>query len=550
MKKLMRAAAVGLAASLLLCGCSGGNEKTKAGGEQKVHTREEKEEDSTKESGRESDGKDQQGIKEVLQGAFGKAEKDVPGKTKVIQYETSWYSLDLDRKTAALVHMEEPVIPRTVEYEGEEYTVTEIGDYGACYEAMNPITGAANPYGLFGSIQGVFEIPDTVEKIGNHAFDSQQAMTEVRIPESVKSIGNFAFSMCGQVEKIGLPDTVETIGGAAFVGTLWEQEQEGDVFIWKDTLVQCLPSFDQTRYEIPAEASVVGFYAFFYGDSLEQVIIPDTVKEIGPMAFAGCIDLAEIEISDQVERIGGQAFAMTEWAGNQGWTEFVWKGQFVQLDQPSYLAAGNRLDYYKIPDGVTKISSYAFAPMEYEGIAGYQMETFEVSEGITAIGDYAFYGFNCKDMKLPDSLRTIGDFAFARMVPGMRAGYGNLRTESWKLPEGVREIGRYAFAEDYWLKSMKLPESLESISPDAFSCYPLGNLGYGELVRSRNIIMNQEVTFPSNDFEAMRKMVFEECLDQFPNEMAVKVPESRKEYYEELFEGRSGLDVEIGVQTY
>ena len=69
------------------------------------------------------------------------------------------------------------IIPSTVTYEGQEYTVTKIAD---------------------------------------NAFNDCRGLTSVTIPNSVTSIGDYAFRYCGSLTSVTIPNSVTSIGGGAF----------------------------------------------------------------------------------------------------------------------------------------------------------------------------------------------------------------------------------------------------------------------------------------------------------------------------------------------
>ncbi len=58
-------------------------------------------------------------------------------------------------------------------------------------------------------------LPDSITKIGNHAFDSTN-IKELVIPDSVEEIEHYAFWLCEDLTKITIPDSVGIIGDVAF----------------------------------------------------------------------------------------------------------------------------------------------------------------------------------------------------------------------------------------------------------------------------------------------------------------------------------------------
>jgi hypothetical protein len=150
----------------------------------------------------------------------------------------------------------EIVIPKTVEYNNEEYTVTSIGE-GAFYlcSGLTSITipnsvtsiGGSASYGCSGLTSIVVEagntvydsrdncnaiiktetnelvagckntvIPNTVTSIGSLAFYGCSGLTSITIPNSVTSIGSRAFSGCSGLTSITIPNSVTSIGHSAF----------------------------------------------------------------------------------------------------------------------------------------------------------------------------------------------------------------------------------------------------------------------------------------------------------------------------------------------
>lgn len=91
-------------------------------------------------------------------------------------------------------------IPATVNYNGQEYTVTKIANNGFQYS---------------NSLQTV-TIPNTVTQIGNNAFHGCGMLEEVDMPNTITEIGSAAFQECHKLHSISLPSSLTTISDDLF----------------------------------------------------------------------------------------------------------------------------------------------------------------------------------------------------------------------------------------------------------------------------------------------------------------------------------------------
>lgn len=113
----------------------------------------------------------------------------VPGFAEKVLIGDLYYILNDADKTAELTDHSsikgDLVIPETVKYNNENYTVTSIGEY-AFYRCT--------------TITGSLTLPNTVISIGANAFSNCYNMTgSLRIPDSVTSIGDYAFASCNSL---------------------------------------------------------------------------------------------------------------------------------------------------------------------------------------------------------------------------------------------------------------------------------------------------------------------------------------------------------------
>ena len=65
-------------------------------------------------------------------------------------------------------------------------------------------------------IDGKFDVPDGVKKIGRLAFNYQSKMTEINL-NKVMEISSTAFGNCTELKSIEIPDTIEKIDTSAFL---------------------------------------------------------------------------------------------------------------------------------------------------------------------------------------------------------------------------------------------------------------------------------------------------------------------------------------------
>ena len=142
-----------------------------------------------------------------------------------------------------------------------------------------------------------------------------------------------------------------------------------------------------TSITIPYGVTSIGGGAFMSCSKLESITIPNSVKSIGDVVFMGCSQLTSIHIPSSVESIG---ICLFEFCSNL-------HSITISKDNPTYDSrnncnaiietATNKLTNgcknTTIPDSVTSIGQYAFAYCS-------SLTSINIPNSVTSIGKYAF----------------------------------------------------------------------------------------------------------------------------------------------------------------
>ena len=320
----------------------------------------------------------------------------------------------------------------------------------------------------------VVKIPKGITSIGESAFESCTALTDVTIDADITSMGSFTFAYCSALKNVTLGDGVREISDHAFM--YCEQLAHltlgsGIQTIGDYAFNNCL---DLDNVTLPANLTSIGEYSFWRCNKLHQITIPEKVTHIGDAAFGECDELGSATIKGPVTSIGKCTFTVCP------------KLKTVELPK-SLTTIGDSafcncelLDHVVIPDNVTHIKDHAFAGCE-------TLSDLTLGSGLTEIGNDAFGG--CKalqNIQLPAHLKTINDHAFFNcanlskitLPDGVETigkwAFGNCENlDSITLPNSVTTIGEYAFYYCKKINSITIPKNVTTIEPNTFS-YCLG----------------------------------------------------------------------------
>ena len=144
--------------------------------------------------------------------------------------------------------------------------------------------------------------PKTLTSIGKFAFDGCTSIKSIIVPDSVIEIGSYAFSDCTSIEEITLPFVGNTASG------LSEGSHFGYIFgaSWHDDHGRRVPS---SLKKVTITSGRVASWAFTGCTSIETIILPNGLAEIGERTFKDCSALKTIVIPESVETIGEFAFS-------------------------------------------------------------------------------------------------------------------------------------------------------------------------------------------------------------------------------------------------
>ena len=415
------------------------------------------------------------------------------------------------------------VIPSSVEYNEQNYTVTSIGLY-----AFRDCSGLTS-----------VTIPNSVTSISVYAFSYCSGLTSVNIPEGVTSIDGSAFYGCSGLTSIDIPNSVTSIGRQAFSGcsgltsitvasgnTKYDSRNNCNAIIETATntlVVGCKETV------IPNSVTSIGRQAFSGCSGLTSITIPENVTSIDTYAFLGCSGLtsisvdannsvydtrsncnAIIETSTKTLIFGCKNSFIPESVTSIGVGAFEDCSALTSITIPNSVTSigwsafhnCSGLTSINIPNSVTSIGNYAFG-----GCSG--LTSITISNSVTSIGYDAFFNcssltsiyvdsnnsvydsrnncnaiietssntliLGCKNTVIPNSVTSIGSSAF----------FNCSGLTSINIPNSVTSIGYDAFWGCFGLTSITIPNSVTSIGDDAFfNCSGLTSVTIGSGVTS------------------------------------------------------------------
>ena len=371
-------------------------------------------------------------------------------------------------------------------------------------------------------------IPDTVEVVGESAFENNQKVQFVVIPKSVKrldayvfwgcnnleevvlgkgltAVDEYSFAGCTGLKQITIPENIQSIDAQAFAGCV----NLTDIYIpatvtgiAEDAFLNC----DNVTIHAD-EGSVAAQFAQKLAEQKNRdplvtaapvqtptaVSRPDTQATTEPVSTATPAPVATPvpgNVLGSTIIVGNHALVMVhpgEEKVQQGYTEPE-AGQETGEEQditaetengkiPEWMYYRNQsVSAVTIPEGTTEIGRFAFSRSS--------LRTVTIPEGVTVIDYAAFYHCdNLDNVILPDTVNTVGAKAFTHtgwlddfeensmddfLISGdiLLAYKGNL--PEVVIPDGVRVIAEEAFRNHTELKKVHLPASVTDIGNDAF----------------------------------------------------------------------------------
>lgn len=300
-------------------------------------------------------------------------------------------------------------IPAHVEYEGEQYTVVEVGYLSfsevkgitsiTIPETVTTIAGAA----FWESSLSEITIPTSVTTIGESAFENTN-LTEIVIPESVISLGDDVLSLCASLESVTLNNNPTAIPARMVSG--------------------CTSLAGMT---IPATVTKIGEFAFSECAALEDISLPSGVTEIGRFAFAYTPELKLLPLPETVTSVGHGVFYQS------GIEEASLPEAITVIPDGMYQCCAS-LREFKISNTVTEIEQEAF----YWCFA---LDKITFGENVATIGNKAFMGD--KALTSVTSLNTeppVGAAFDSEVYENAILYVPNAALEAYKAADGWKEF--------------------------------------------------------------------------------------------------------------
>lgn len=254
-------------------------------------------------------------------------------------------------------------------------------------------------------------IPESVKEIGSSAFQGCLSLREVTVPSKIKTLKSFVFNLCENLTKVNLPEGLTTIQTAAFsactnlrslkipstVTQIWGiafwksgldtiNVPDGIQFIGdaafcacdnlkkinisrdneyytvdrdflydkeKSILYCCPVGLNLSSVTVDSSVRTIAEGAFACSPFLNEVILPDSLKEMGMNTFLNCTSLAAIDLPAGMTSIGNSSFSKCT-----ALKTFKFPAALSQI-KPKTLYECYGITSITLPDSLTAMGAYS-----------------------------------------------------------------------------------------------------------------------------------------------------------------------------------------------
>lgn len=335
----------------------------------------------------------------------------------------------------------ECILPSTIYYTDDDdvpeptpYTVTELrfSPYG------NSVTSVNNNY-------TALVLPDTLTDIGG-SLSGFKNVTEITIPGSVK-VFKATLQNMKELKTLTFEEGVEEIASGSVVSSC------------KSLTTIHLPSSLQklsgtgtfsgasalTDITLPEGIAITEGSTFSECTSLKSITLPASITTIPSYMFAGCSALERVTAKGTITAIGNSAFK-----SDTALTKIPDLSQVTSIGDRAFYGCS----------ALKTVDLHSVTTMEYGAFQGCDALSGEIDlSNLEEIPGHAFcYDPNITSVITCPTLRSIGDWAFI---------WADISTIS--LPETLNSIGTYAFYKASLSGTVALPDSLTQLGASAFS---------------------------------------------------------------------------------
>ena len=316
-------------------------------------------------------------------------------------------------------------------------------------------------------------IPDdgSVTTIGANAFQGCDALTNLVIPDTIVSIEYDAFIGCRNLTYVYIPASVTYMDGSAFMDcpiAAMEISLDNPVFYVGEN---CIIN-KQTKTLIKGFAGCV---------------IPDdgSVTAIGPSAFTDCRDLTEIVIPNTIIEIGSSAFSYT------GLTSVVIPNSVTYIGGSAFHGCYS-LRSVKLSDNVTELCGWTFGDCE-------SLTTVILPANLERILYNAFYGcYALTEITLPAMVEHVDSMAFEWCENLRIINYCGTKEQftasNIMIPDGVKVVYNYGNHKGVYHPAVA-PTCTTDGSAEYYYCENCGH--YFSDTECKNEVFAKDVLIPA-----------------------------------------------------
>lgn len=224
----------------------------------------------------------------------------------------------------------------------------------------------------------------------------------------------------------------------------------------------------------------------FTSSNISSVTIPETITEIRDGVFAHCWNLQTISFPSSLTKITGRG----AFYGTASLTELILPNSLTEVGMEAFWGSGiksltigsniQKMDYCSFRDcsKLTTINIPSIAawcqitfvngnvtthPLEFAKVLtlnGEKVTDIVIDSSINKIGDYAFYGYEeLKSVRFEKGITSIGDYSFQ----------GCTGIEILEFPDGLASIGHNSFEGCTSIKRIKFSGTISRIDYSAFA---------------------------------------------------------------------------------